>query len=274
MGIMLKNDKYFEVNRSLWNELTPIHEKSKLYDVAGFRKGKLTLTRVEREEVGDIRGKTLLHLQSHFGLDTLSWARLGAQVTGVDFSEKAIATARQLGAELNINARFICCNLYDLPKHLSKKFDVVFTSIGVLCWLPDLVRWAEIIARFLKKGGFFYIFEGHPCSMVFDDEHSQKEFRVSYPYFPSEKPMKLHVNGTYADRRACVSQKNDYEWTHSMSEILNALISAGLRLGYIHEFPFCPYQMLSFMTKHKDGYWYVKREGVNLPFAFSLKAWR
>jgi SAM-dependent methyltransferase len=268
----MKNREYFRTNRSMWNEFVPVHEKSALYDVEGFKRGNSTLRQVEREEVGNVKGKTLLHLQCHFGLDTLSWARLGAKVTGVDFSGKAIALARKLSDELDIDARFVCCNVYDLPKHLSGKFDIVFTSIGVLCWLPDLVKWAKIIGHYVKRSGFFYMFEGHPFAMIFDDECSVKTFRLAYPYFPSKKPMKLHVEGSYADRHARISQKYDYEWTHSMSEILNALLMAGLRLEYIHEFPFCAYQMLPFMKKGGDRYWYAKDKHVNVPFSYSIKA--
>jgi len=122
-----------------------------------FRNGEVHLYPIEIEEVGDVRGKSLLHLQCHFGMDTMSWARLGADVTGLDFSDNAIETARQISAELEIPARFVCSNIYDAPNVLSEKFDIVFTSYGALCWLPDLKKWGEVVAHFVKPGGIFYI---------------------------------------------------------------------------------------------------------------------
>ena len=162
-------DRSIEANRKLWDKLTPIHVASAFYDVEGFKRGRCTLAAVEREEVGDVAGKSLLHLQCHFGLDTLSWARLGAEVTGVDFSGKAIAQARALVAALGIRAEFVCCELGELPGRLRGGFDIVFTSGGVLPWLPDLRSWAKTIVGLLKLGGVFYIREFHPFAGVMDD---------------------------------------------------------------------------------------------------------
>lgn len=262
-------DKYLEANRALWNEWAAIHEKSEFYDVAGFKAGKLSLHSIEIEELGDVSGKTLLHLQCHFGLDTLSWVRLGARVTGVDFSEKAIALARSLSQELSIPATFICADIYELPKLLAQKFDIVFTSAGVLCWLPDLQRWTQIISHFLKPGGIFYIREFHPFALVFDDRENLTDLRVAYPYFHAPEPLRCPVKGSYADRSATVSQTVAYEWVHSLSDILNALISAGLKIEFLHEFPYCTFQMLPFMEQSEDGHWRLKQ---NLPLMFSLKA--
>lgn len=144
------------------------------YNVDEFKKGKITLKDIELAELGDVKNKSLLHLQCHFGLDTLSWARLGAEVTGVDFSEEAIEYAKRLSQELDIPARFICSNIYDTIELITDKFDIVFTSYGVLCWLPDLVEWAEIISHFLRCGGIFYIVEFHPVNNIFDNEKIQK----------------------------------------------------------------------------------------------------
>ena len=157
---MKDNEKYFNTNLRRWNELVGINAKSKFYDLDGFKSGKSSLLPITRKEIGNVDGKTLLHLQCHFGMDTLSLARLGAKVTGVDFSNKAIKLARQLSEELNIPAKFIETNIYDIPDILHEKFDVVFTSDGVICWLPDLYKWAEIIDYCLKPGGTFYI---HIC---------------------------------------------------------------------------------------------------------------
>ena len=166
-------DPRIEANRKNWNERTPVHAVSEFYDVAGFRNGRITLNDIERTEVGSVEGKSLLHLQCHFGMDTMSWARLGAQATGVDISNAAIDFARTLNDELQLNTRFICSNLYDLPDALDEEFDIVYTAMGVLCWLPDLSGWANVIARFLKPNGIFYILDGHPFSHILESEENQ-----------------------------------------------------------------------------------------------------
>jgi SAM-dependent methyltransferase len=156
---------YYDTNRQNWNERAAIHARSRFYDLDGFRAGRNALLPIERAEVGDVAGKSLLHLQSHLGDDTLSWARLGARVTGVDFSEEAIATACGLRDELGLDARFLHANIYDLPDLLNEQFDIVFTSYGVLCWLHDIPRWAQVAAGFVKPGGFLYLgsFTRWPC---------------------------------------------------------------------------------------------------------------
>ncbi len=148
---------HLEANRVRWNQLADVNVKSRYYDVDGFRCGKSSLKSIERDEVGEVRGQTLLHLQCHFGLDTLSWRRLGAEVTGVDFSPTAIALARELSREVGLEANFIEANIYDLPTVLEGQFDIVFASYGVLCWLPDLLAWARVAAHFLKAGGAFHL---------------------------------------------------------------------------------------------------------------------
>src|SRR5947209_740824 len=172
-------DEYMATNRKLWDAWTKIHLDSEFYDVASFRNGErpIRIRDYEREEIGEVAGRSLLHLQCHFGLDTLSWARLGAEVTGADFSGRAIELARSLAGELGLPARFVHSDVYSLPANLQGEFDIVFTSYGVLYWLPDLSRWAEVVAHFLKPGGVFYVVEYHPFSQVFDDENAS-ELRV------------------------------------------------------------------------------------------------
>jgi SAM-dependent methyltransferase len=263
-------DDYMKNNRELWNEITPIHAQSKFYDVEGFKKGSSgMLYPVELEEMGDVRGKSLLHLQCHFGMDTLSWARLGAKVTGVDFSDKSIALARSLSEELGMEADFICSDIYKLSDVLYEKFDIVYTSGGVLCWLPDLKKWAEIISHFLKPGGFFYILEGHPFSCVFDDSPDATEPKVKYPYFHGPEPDKWEPEGDYAEPDAVVTH-GSYEWTHSMGDIINSLIATGLRIEFLHEFPEIFYKCYAFMEQDDSGRWRVK--GDKLPLIFTLKA--
>ncbi len=275
-------DEYLRNNRDLWNEITPIHARSNFYDVEGFKSGRSSmLYPIELEEVGDVSGKSLLHLQCHFGMDTLAWAKLGAKVTGVDFSDKAIDLARSLSKELGIEADFVCADIYDLPENLKGKFDIVYTSGGILCWLPDLKRWAEIITHFLKPGGFFYILEGHPFSCVFDDSPDVTEPIVKYSYFHMPEPTKWEPESDYTspakgslewinnDPDAVVTH-GSYEWTHDMGDIINSLISAGLRIEFLHEFPVIFYKCLPFMERDDDCMWHVK--GNKIPLIFTLKA--
>ena len=264
-------DKYLQANRELWDEITPIHARSELYNLEGFKAGKITLspTTLELEEIGKVSGKSLLHLQCHFGMDTLSFARLGARVTGVDFSEKAIYMARSLSQETGIKADFICCNIYDLKERLNATFDIVYTSSGVLCWLPDLQGWAEIIAYFLRPGGFFYIWEGHPFSFVFDNSEKAINFNVTGSYFSKPEPTRWEPEGDYTDRAAKVIHPS-FEWTHSLGEIVNVLIRAGLSIDFLHEFPVSAYPCYPFAEKQEDGYWHIK--GDKVPLTFSIKA--
>ena len=262
-------NKYLASNKELWNNWTHLHVQSKMYDVPGFKAGKIPLDSVVRAGVGDVAGKSLLHLQCHFGLDTLSWARLGARVTGVDFSDQAIAQARALSAELNIPAEFICCNLYDLPENLAGQFDIVFTSHGVLSWLPDLNAWGRLVAHFLKSGGKFFIAEAHPFAYVFDDENSA-ELRVRYPYYPKPLPDRFELNGSYASEEEFHGV--EYAWTHSMSEIVTALISAGLRVDELQEYSYLPWKMFPFMEQGTDGWWRLPERFPGLPLMFSLQA--
>jgi len=261
-------DKYIRGNLELWNELTPIHARSAFYDLDGFKKGKCTLESNELEEVGDVREKSLLHLQCHFGMDTISWARLGADATGVDFSDQAIALARNLSKETRVKTDFICSDIYKLPAVLNKKFDIVFTSRGVLCWLPDLANWARVISHFLKPGGFFYIVEGHPFMMVFDEKDAG-ELKVRYSYFHAPEPDKWEPESDYADKDAMVTHPS-YEWSHNLSAVINSLINAGLRIEFLHEFPDITYKQFPFLEEYKTRHWRIK--GGVIPLTFSLKA--
>ena len=265
-------ERYKNVNVGLWNEMTPVHERSDFYDVASFKAGRSTLMSIELDELGDISGRSLLHLQCHFGLDTMSWARLGARVTGVDFSDKAIDQARSLSQELGIDARFVLSNVYDLPDALDGQFDIVFTSYGVLNWLPDLGRWARTVAQFLKPGGIFYIAEFHPFANVLDDEDDATEPALRYSYFHASEPMKFDAGGpSYADQSSTLTHPS-YEWDHSMSDIVNSLVGAGLRIDFMHEFDYCCYQAFPFMEQGDDGWWRLTKGGDSIPLTFSITA--
>ena len=265
-------NKHLKANRDLWDEWTLMHEGSKEYDVEGFIKGRQTLNPIELKELGPVKGKDLLHLQCHFGLDTMSWARLGAKVTGVDFSEKAINLARKLSEKTGIEAEFIQTEIYNLPNVLKKKYDVIFTSEGVLVWLPDLKKWAQIISRYLKRGGKFYIRDGHPFSKIFDDEIKTREFKIRYPYFTPEKPCHFRSSQTYTESIHKIEPMDWYEWNHGVSEILNSLIKAGLRIEFFHEYTYISGKVLPFLIQMDDGNWTLPDDMGVMPLQFSLMA--
>ncbi len=265
-------DEYSEANRRHWDEVVPIHVSSEMYDVAGFKAGESRLKAVELEELGDVRGKSLLHLQCQFGLDTLSWAREGAAVTGIDFSEAGIETARALAAETGIDARFIVSNIYDLPKNLEGTFDIVFTSYGAITWLADMERWAQIAAGFVKPGGTFYMAEFHPFAGVFDAEPGVSDLQVRYRYFANGEPIRWEGLGTYTDRDAKVEHNVTYDWPHPISEVLTALIDAGLRIEFLHEFPFTTYQFRPFTEVVADGKVRLTKHDGCVPLLYSIKA--
>ena len=266
-------DEYRNANRSLWDEWAHINANSKLYRLDEFRAGQNKLDALVTGELGPVQGQSLLHLQCHFGMDTLSWARLGASVTGVDFSPEAINLATRLSQELNIPAHFICSELYDLPAHLDEQFDIVYTSYGVLTWLPDIRGWAQLVARYLRPGGVFYIAEFHPFAMVFSDAVSEPRWQVDYDYFDSS-PMAFPVQGSYADHTAEVKQTTSYEWQHTLGDIVTALIDAGLTIEFLHEHDFTVYEMYPFVTRAEDGYWRLPPGLPRLPLMFSLRAHR
>jgi SAM-dependent methyltransferase len=265
-------DEYLKANQKLWNEWTAEHKKSPFYDVEGFKAGKERLKSIEREEVGDVRGKSLLHLQCHFGLDTLAWARHGAVVTGVDLSTDSIALACSLSVELNIPATFICSDILTLPENLQGQFDIVFTSYGILHWLRDVPRWAQVIDHFLKPGGFFYIVEDHPFMRVFSSD-PELGIKPDNPYFFTDEPYKAQTEGTYATNFQG-KKRTYYMWDHSLGEIINAIIEAGLRIEYLHEFPFTLRAKFTNMVEGEDGYWRFPSEFNMIPLLFSLKARR
>lgn len=261
--------EYVETNRSLWNRWTPIHEKSAFYDVAGFRAGASTLKPVEVEELGSVEGKSLLHLQCHFGLDTLSWARRGARVTGVDLSDTAIDLARTLAREEGVDARFLRSDLYSLPEVLEEEFDVVFTSYGVLPWLPELERWGKVVARHLKPGGTFYLVEFHPMAEAVDADGRT----LRYPYFHAPEPLEMEQHGSYADPSAELSHPA-YFWCHTLGDVVCALTGAGLRIEFLHEFPYSVYDTFPFAEEREPGRWWPRESAGSLPLMFSVRATR
>ena len=239
---------YFEANKALWNRRTTIHKDSGFYDMPGFLAGRNMLNEIELNALGDVRGKSILHLQCHFGMDSLSLARMGAHVTGVDLSDEAIREAKALNEKLGLDARFICCNIYELPQYLDEQFDIVFTSYGVVGWLPDLQPWGALIAQYLKKGGMFFIAEFHPVVWMMDDDFT----KITYAYHNRDIII-TEQQGTYTDREADIKMK-EYSWNHALGEVVNALIDHGLHINKLDEFPYSPYPCFNKVVQGKDGF--------------------
>lgn len=257
---------FFAANKTGWNQRTAFHKDSAFYDLEGFRAGKPALNSIELEDVGDVKGKSLLHLQCHFGMDTLDWARRGAKVTGLDFSEDAIAIAKNLSGELNLNAEFVCANVYDLEEHIKEQFDIVFTSYGVIGWLPDLKTWARLIAGRLKPGGLFYLAEFHPVVWMFDDNFE----KIAYAY-DNQGVIETELSGTYADRNAPINGK-EYGWNHSLSEVVTALLEAGLELTSFREWMYSPHPCFNNVVPAGEEKWVIKGLEGKIPMVYSLKA--
>jgi len=262
--------EYLE-NRTWWDEVTPVHVKAPSYGVEEFLAGATSLRPIELQALPDVRGKSLLHLQCHFGQDTLSWARRGAKVTGVDFSPQAIKVAQDLATKINQpEARFLCADIMHLDQHLHERFDIVFTSYGVLNWLPDIKRWGQMVARYLKPGGTFFMAEVHPFSMMFDND--QKELRLTYEYFFAGKPIVDAGSGNdYADPSYKTRSKT-YEWPWTLTEIYHALQDAGLKIEEMREYPVSCYQAFPALIPLPDRMWGWPDGSVRLPLLFSIKA--
>jgi len=259
-------EKYFTANKEGWNKKTAIHKTSSFYDLEKFTKGETSLNKIELEELGNVNGKKLLHLQCHFGMDTLSWAREGATVTGIDISDEAINLAKDIATELSIPATFICCNVYDTSTFVTEKFDFIFTSYGTIGWLPNLKPWAKVIAENLKPGGVFYIADFHPTLWMYDDAME----KIEYSYF-NDKVIETTQTGSYADRDAAIEYK-EYGWNHPFSEILESLISEGLQIEFLHEFSYSPYNCFNNVEQGADGMWRFKGRGNKFPMLYSIKA--
>ncbi|MDO6776733.1 class I SAM-dependent methyltransferase [Shewanella sp. 3_MG-2023] len=270
---------YVSINKLAWNERAKVHFDSSFYDVAGFLKGKSSLTEIETAELTDVSGKSLLHLQCHFGLDSLSWVRKGAIVTAVDLSDVAIAKANALALQCELKAEFICADVYQfgdqsLPQFTGKKvtdFDIVFTSYGTICWLPCLDRWANIIAKSLKQGGCFYMAEFHPLQDVLE----------GYSYFHKTE-ADVVVEGSYTESHGNFESASSPQsttstpqtmltWPHSLSDVINALIKAGIRIDSLNEYPFSPYNCFENLIEQAPNQFHSIVKGNSVPLVFTVK---
>lgn len=263
---MEEQTNYFEVNKATWNKKVAIHAQSEMYNMKAFKKGETSLMPYELKALNDVNGKSLLHLQCHFGQDTLSWSRRGAKCVGVDLSDEGIKLAEQLNNELNLDAEFVCCNVLDTSKHISETFDIVFTSYGTITWLPDLKPWAKMIAERLKVGGTFYIVEFHPIVWMFDYMDGKAEMKYHYN---NKEVIYDEYEGTYANQNSKMVSK-EYGWNHGLSEVVNALIEAGLQIDYLNEYDESPYDVFPDLIKSESGMYKMKNQ--LFPMIFEIKA--
>jgi SAM-dependent methyltransferase len=251
-----------------WDESVPLHEASDLYDLAGFREGRDDIRPFELAELGDVQGSDLLHLQCHLGTDTLSWARHGARVVGLDFSPAAIAAATRLAADCGLEAEFVCADVYDARDALHRrKFDIVYTGIGALGWLPDIGTWAQVAADLLRPGGVLYLVEIHPIVMgVVNDGRTidQDIFEAAYIKW-NEKA------GTYAAPDATFVNTATFERVHALSEVVTALLDVGLHLELFQEQSYtnAPWP---WAVKGDDGFYRLPETWPRYPLTYSLRA--
>ena len=267
-------DERLTANRASWDDRTDIHLRSEFYDVEGWLRDERGPRPREIEVLGDVSGLRLLHLQCHFGLDTLQWARAGARVTGLDFSSAAIDSARDIAqrAGLADRAEFVCSNVYDAVSALGNAtFDVVYVSLGALCWLPNVEQWAAQVGALVTPGGRFYIHDVHPLAWALADDDS---FVLEHTYFEEEAPFVDDSAETYTDAERPLVQRRSYEWNHSIGEIVTALIGHGLRVDWLAEHDWTVWPRWEWLERGADGNWHPPAGKARAPLTFSVLATR
>jgi SAM-dependent methyltransferase len=265
-------------NRAHWDEKVALHLGPRGYDLTSLRQGRGQLHAIEEAELWPINGKHLLHLQCHFGADTLKLAQRGATVVGLDFSQRAILAANQLANELGLadRARFVQADLYDAPTAIGHPaaFDVVFVTWGAIGWLPDVRRWGQIVAQFLKPGGSLYLADAHPAALVFDDAVVLPDGRPGFfaPYF-SQDPAVMQEAHDYVDEAATVRNSTTYTWIHPLSDVISGVLMAGLTLQWLHEHDAVTWRMFKILVQSADRLWRWP-DRPWLPLSFSLRGTR
>lgn len=275
MELTVDEPEWRRLNRANWDERVAIHTgPGSDYEIGRLRAGNYQLHAIEEAELGPVAGLRLLHLQCHFGLDTLALAQRGAIVTGLDFSAPAIEVARGLAAELNLEARFVQSDIYDARAVLEGQFDVVYTSWGTICWLPDIAAWAREIASLLRPGGLFYFVDVHPAAMVFGDEVPTENGRPGWfvPYF-HQRVLALINPTDYADPTAVIANSQTHEFVHPVASVVQALIDAGLRLEMLHEHAGVAWKAFACLVEVPGGLWSFPDKPW-LPLSYSLRVIR
>lgn len=257
---------FIDINKNAWNKKTPLHVASAFYDMPSFLAGKNSLNKIEMDLLGDVKGKSILHLQCHFGQDSISLGRMGAKVTGVDFSDVAIAKAKELAASLQVDTEFICADIFDLPDLLFEQFDIVFSSYGTIGWFPDINKWARLIASYVKPGGRFIFAEFHPVVWMYDNDFNE----IAYSYFNGD-PIEEDLTGTYAAKEDALVTKT-ITWNHGLCEVIQALLSHGLQLCQCNEYDYSPYNCLPGMEELEKGKYRIAKWGNKIPLLYALAA--
>ena len=257
-------ENYLDINRKLWNAKVDSHLKSDFYFVDEFIKGRTSLNSIELELLKEIKGKEILHLQCHFGQDSISLSRMGAKVTGVDLSDKAIEAAKDLAQKCGTDTQFIISDVYELPHVLDQKFDIVYTTYGTIGWLPHLEKWAKVVSHFLKPGGKLIFVEFHPIVWIFDNDFTF----VKYNYFNEEVIVETN-EGTYADRTANLADQ-EVSWNHPTSDVLTSLLQENLQLQSFREYNWSPYPCFQHITEIEKGKFQISKFGNKIPLVFSL----
>lgn len=267
-------DHHRETNRANWDARVDIHVGSEGYGIRRFVDDPEFVggvVRFDAAKLGNVDGSRLLHLQCHIGTDTIGWARLGAEVTGIDISPKSIEAARNLSESTGTRARFIVSELYDAPAALPETFDIVYTGVGAICWLPDIKGWAEVVASFLAPGGRFYIREAHPVLWSLDIERDDDLLVIAYPYFETVEPQHWSEQSSYAGEGVVISP-DTYDWNHGMAETLQALINAGLRIDAVEEYDFLEWESGPVNQLGADGRYRLPEGRDRLPLMWSVLA--
>ena len=264
---------WMPANRRNWDERAAIHAQNRtgFYPIDRLKAGEDILQPIEAAEIGDVAGKRLIHLQCHIGLDTLCLARRGAIVTGLDFSPTAIAAARALASELGIPAEFVESDVFGARERLSGSFDVAFVTWGTICWLPNIERWAQVVASLLAAGGVLYLADAHPSALVL--EEIEGRILPHYPWRVSaDKPLIFEDAQTYTGDATELVEKRNYEWIHPLSAIITGLIEAGLQLEFLHEHERLPWKLFASMEPDGDRMFRLPETAVPIPLSFSLMA--
>ena len=263
---MISEKNYLQINKESWNKRAEIHYDSDFYDNKSFLEGRNSLNSIELKLFPELKGKSVLHLQCHFGQDTISLSRMGAEAVGVDLSDTSIDLANKLAKETSSSTKFICCDIYDLPNHLDQQFDVVFTSYGTIGWLPDIDKWAAIVSKYLKPGGKFVFAEFHPVVWMFDDDFKE----IKYRYF-KDNAIIDESEGTYTENSGDTSQ--DYvSWNHGLAEVVTALIKSGLEIKKLQEYDYSPYNCFSHTEEFEKNKFRIKHLKNSLPMVYSIVA--
>ncbi|MGB0403277.1 MAG: class I SAM-dependent methyltransferase [Salibacteraceae bacterium] len=259
------SDKYLEINKESWNKRTDVHFESEFYDNKTFIEGRNSLNDIELPLLSEIKGKSVLHLQCHFGQDTISLSRMGADAIGIDLSDQAILKAKELAITCGVSTRFLESDVYDLSNRLNEKFDVVFTTYGTIAWLPDIDRWAAVVNHFLKPGGKLVFADFHPVVWMFDDDFNE----VKYRYF-NDKAIEETEEGTYTNPEAELNE-NYVSWNHGIGEVVTALRNQGLLISDLSEFDYSPYNCFKGTIEFSPGKFRIEKMGNNIPMVYRLE---